>query len=157
MTSMPDIRTAVLATLTSSGLLAAGCGGSSSEPLSKAELGKRADAICVKYNAKTKALGEPSDEAGYVKYFDKLIPLTRAQGKELKALKPDDAINPTWVGLLKAYDSVAAAAPQARAALKAGDVTEFQRIVEDANAASDAPNKQLDALGAPHCGSRSGA
>lgn len=153
---MLNPRTALLATLAAGGLLVAGCGGDDeSGALSKAELAKKADAICVSYNAKTKALGEPSDAAGFTTYLTKFIPLGAAQGKELKALEADDAVKGEWDGLLKDYDTVFAAAQQALTALKAGDTDEFQRIIEDTNTVSDASDKKLDALGAPHCGSKS--
>jgi hypothetical protein len=149
-------RNALGAALLTAGLLAAGCGGDDkSDTLAKADLAKKVDAICVKYNAKVNALAEPADIAGYGPYLDKLLPFSTAQREELDALKPDDAVKAEWEGNLKDYDAQQQGLKDARAALKQGDEAEFQRIVEDLAPLGEASDKKLDAFGAPHCGSKS--
>lgn len=151
-------RHAVLAALTTAGLLVAGCGGDdSSDKLSKADMAKQADAICVKYNAKVKAISQPSDIASFGPYLDKLLPVSDAQRAELVKLQPEDGVKADWDALIKDYDEQAKGIRDARAALKAGHETEFQRIVEDTGTLGDASDKKLDAFGAPHCGSKSNA
>jgi hypothetical protein len=153
---MINVRTAVLAGLAVGGLAFAGCGGGDdSDTLSKAELAKKADAICVKYGPKQKALGSPTDAKSTIAYLDKLIPLSAEQRKDLDALKADDAVKDEWAALLKDYDEISNAAKQALTALKAGDEAEFQRIIEETNTVGEASDKKLDAFGAPHCGSKS--
>jgi hypothetical protein len=154
---MTNVRTAVLAALTVGGLAFAGCGGGDDDTLSKAELAKKADAICVKYGPKQKALGSPTDAKSTIAYLDKLIPLSAEQRKELADLKAGDDVKAEWEALLKDYDQIADSAKQALTALKAGDETEFQRIIEDTNTVGEASDKKLDAFGAPHCGSKSDA
>jgi hypothetical protein len=148
-------RNAAIAALTTAGLLAAGCGSSGSDKLSKADMAKKADAICVKYNAKVKALGQPSDVASFKPYLNKLLPLSVSQRSELVALKPDDAVKAEWEGNLKDYDIQQQGLKDAQAALNKGDTAGFQRIVKDLGPKSTASNKKLDAFGAPHCGSKS--
>lgn len=148
--------TVALAAAALGGGLLAGCGGDDNGGgLSKADLAKKADAICVKYNAQQKALPDPTDEASTIAYFDKLRPITEAQGKELKALKPADDVKATWNGLLAQYDQIAAAADKAQAALKSGNQAAFQSIVKSVDGASKDSDAKLDALGATHCGSQS--
>lgn len=145
-----------MATVTTAALLATGCGGGgSAKTLTKADLAKQADAICVKYNAKLKAIAAPTDIKSYGPYLAAIIPLSQDQRGELGALKPDDKIKGEWNGLLKDYDAQQQGVKQAQTALKAGNQTEFQRLVEDIGTTSKASDKQLDALGAPHCGSKS--
>jgi hypothetical protein len=149
-------RHAVLATLTTAGLLMAGCGGDdSSDKLSKADLAKQADTICVKYNAKVKAVAEPTDIASFGPYLDKLLPFSEAQRAELVKLTPEDSVKAEWDGLIKDYDEQQKGIEDAQAALKGGDETEFQRIVEDTGTLGETSDKKLDAFGAPHCGSKS--
>jgi hypothetical protein len=81
-------------------LFAAGCGGggnSSSNSsssgggprLSRADYAAKADAICKKYNAKTKQIGNNSKSLSDVaKAFDQALPLLENVLSELKALKP---------------------------------------------------------------------
>ena len=80
-------------------LLAAGCGGSSKssssgsssdgDRLTRAEFAAKADAICKKYNAKTKQIGNNSKSLSDVaRAFDQALPLLENALAELKALKP---------------------------------------------------------------------
>jgi hypothetical protein len=77
-------------------VLAAGCGGgggsSSSgggDRLTRSEFAAKADAICKKYNAKTKQIGNNSKSlSDVVKAFDQALPLLDSALSELRALKP---------------------------------------------------------------------
>ena len=80
-------------------LLAAGCGGGGSSNssstssggsrLSRSDYAAKADAICKKYNAKTKQIGNNSKSLSDVaKAFDQALPLLENALAELKALKP---------------------------------------------------------------------
>ena len=79
-------------------VLAAGCGGSSSskssssgdgDRLTRSEFAAKADAICKKYNEKTKEIGNNSKSLSDVaKAFDQALPLLENALSELKTLKP---------------------------------------------------------------------
>ena len=80
-------------------MLAAGCGGggggsstnssSGGDRLSRSEFAAKADAICKKYNAKTKQIGNNSKSLSDVaKAFDQALPLLDNALAELKTLKP---------------------------------------------------------------------
>ena len=87
-------RAAALLLLT---VLAAGCGGGGSgggssadgDRLTRAEFAAKADAICKKYNQKTKQIGQNSKSlADVAKAFDQALPLLENALSEIKALKP---------------------------------------------------------------------
>ena len=82
-------------------VLAAGCGGggnssgnssstsSGGARLSRSDYAAKADAICKKYNAKTKQIGNNSKSLSDVaRAFDQALPLLENALAELKALKP---------------------------------------------------------------------
>ena len=75
-------------------LLAAGCGGgggkgsSGGDRLSRAQYAARADAICSKYNAKTRSLGNAKNLSDLVTVFDRALPLLDNAINELRTLKP---------------------------------------------------------------------
>jgi len=81
-------------------VLAAGCGGDNSSGnssstssggarLSRSDYAAKADAICKKYNAKTKQIGNNSKSLSDVaRAFDQALPLLENALAELKALKP---------------------------------------------------------------------
>ena len=87
-------RAALLLLLT---VFAAGCGGGGSggrsssdgDRLTRAEFAAKADAICKKYNQKTKQIGQNSKSlADVAKAFDQALPLLENALSEIKALKP---------------------------------------------------------------------
>jgi chromosome segregation ATPase len=76
-------------------VLAAGCGGGGNnssgggERLSRSQYAAKADAICKKYNEKTKQIGNNSKTLADVsKAFDQALPLLENALSEIKALKP---------------------------------------------------------------------
>jgi ABC-type Zn uptake system ZnuABC Zn-binding protein ZnuA len=76
-------------------VLAAGCGGggnsssSGGARLSRSDYAAKADAICKKYNAKTKQIGNNSKNLSDVaKAFDRALPLLDNALSELKTLRP---------------------------------------------------------------------
>ena len=72
-------------------LVLAGCGGGGSsggDRLSRAQYAAKADAICGKYNAKTKSLGNAKNLAELAKVFDRALPLLDSAIAELRTLKP---------------------------------------------------------------------
>lgn len=150
-------RRTLLTTLSTAALLAAGCGGDDESPgkLAKADLAKAADAVCVTFQPKVEALGEPTDVASFKTYLEQFLPVAADRRKALVALQPDDDVKAEWEDLIKDYDASVDGAKQALAALAENDEAEFQRIVEDARVLNEESEKKLDAFGAPRCGSKS--
>jgi hypothetical protein len=77
-------------------VLAVGCGGGSSnssssgggERLSRSEFAAKADAICRKYNQKTRQIGQAKNLSDVAKAFDQALPLLSSALSELRTLKP---------------------------------------------------------------------
>jgi hypothetical protein len=130
-------------------LLAAGCG--SSSRLSREEYSKRADAICTKYNAKIKALGQPGSVRALPGYVDKALPIARKGTDELRGLKPPKDEEKTAKEWLDQNDSVVAAMERVRDAAKHGDRTGVAAALTDAASANRAANRFARQLGLRVC------
>jgi hypothetical protein len=130
-------------------LLAAGCG--SSSRLSPEEYSKRADAICTKYNAKIKALGQPGSIRALPGYVDRALPIARKGTDELRGLKPPKDEEKTAKEWLDQNDSVVAAMERLRDAAKHADRTGVQAALTDASSANRAANGFARQLGLRVC------
>ena len=95
-----------IAGLIVSGIAAAmlgACGSSDSKPVARADYVKRADAICKKYNAKTKKLSAPKSAAELKPYIHSGVQLVLASVGELRALPKSDTDADKFASL---YDAV---------------------------------------------------
>jgi hypothetical protein len=113
------------------GLLAA-CGGGSAR-LGKEEYAKRADALCDKYAAQLKGLGQPKSFPELARFADKAAPLAQGLIDDTKKLRPpkgEQALVDQWSAenqrIVDAIEALGAAARKndqkaAKAALDAGD------------------------------------
>ena len=83
-------------------LAVAGCGGG--DELGKAELAKKADAICIKYTKQAENLGQPnlSDPKKAEGYFNKAKDLAQKQQDELTDLTPASDVKADYSKLTKA-------------------------------------------------------
>ncbi|MDX6691334.1 MAG: hypothetical protein QOG15_2791 [Solirubrobacteraceae bacterium] len=76
------------------------CGGSGDKKLAKADLAKKANAICKPAKTKRSAIAQPAnltaDPVVAAAYFDKLIPITQKETDDLAKLKPKDDIKVDW-------------------------------------------------------------
>jgi hypothetical protein len=131
-------------------LLAAGCSGGSKR-LSREEYSKRADAICTKYNAKIKALGQPGSIRALPGYVDKALPIARKGTGELRGLKPPKDEEKTAKEWLDQNDSVVAALERLRDAAKHADRTGVATALTDAASANRAGNRLARQLGLRVC------
>jgi hypothetical protein len=93
-------------------IVLAGCGGSSSSGLSKAQLAYKADAACTAYNNAATKIPPPSDlpanPVTAAAYFDKLKPLSVAFENTMLSLKPDSSAKPLWDRFVAAGQHVTA-------------------------------------------------
>jgi hypothetical protein len=77
--------------------------GSGSKRLSRDEYARRADAICHRYNEKTRSLGNPSSLPGLVELGDKTLSLLDTVIADLRPLKPpedEQALRNRWLASL---------------------------------------------------------
>jgi hypothetical protein len=130
-------------------LLVAGCGGS--KRLSREEYSKQADAICTKYNAEIKALGQPGSVRALPGYVDKALPIARKGTDELRGLKPPKDAEKTAKEWLDQNDSVVAAMERVRDAAKHADRSGVAAALTDAASANRAANRFAHRLGLRVC------
>ena len=131
-------------------ILAAGCGGGEKR-LSKEEYSKQADAICTKYNAEIKALGQPRSIRALPGYVDRALPIARKGTDELRGLKPPKDEEKTAKEWLDQNDSVVAAMERLRDAAKHADRDGVQSALTDASSANRAANRFARQLGLRIC------
>lgn len=83
-------------------LAVAGCGGGGG--LSKAELGKKANAICAKYSKEGQKLGAPDlqDPKKAEDYFNRAADLAQRQQDELEGLEPASSVKDDYDKLTQA-------------------------------------------------------
>lgn len=146
------MRTITLAALASAALVAAGCGGSSG--LSKADLAKKANAICSKYSEKGKALGSPNlnDPKQAEDYFNKATALARSQQSELEGLDPEQSVKADYGKLTKATGDATQLLADLAAAAKAKDRKKGVELVQKLQPISTAVENAANTIGASACG-----
>jgi hypothetical protein len=134
-------------------LLIAGCGGG--DTLSKAELIKKANAICVKYSEKGKALGQPdlANPATAEAYFKKAGGLAQAQTDELNALKPPDAQKDDYKKLTDAYGTATGLLSDLADAAGKKDKTAGTKLISELTPISQKVDDAARAIGATSCAS----
>ena len=130
--------------------LAAGCGGGEKR-LSREEYSKRADAICSKYNARIKALGQPGSIRALPRYVDRALPIARKGTEELRRLEPPKDEEKTANEWLDQNDSAVGALERLRDAAKHADRTGIQAALTEAAAANRAANRFARQLGLRIC------
>ena len=130
-------------------VLAAGCGGE--KRLSREEYSKRADALCSKYNAKIKALGQPGSIRALPRYVDRALPVARKGTEELRRLEPPKDEEKTANEWLDQNDSAVGALERLRDAAKHADRSGIQAALTEAAAANRAANRFARQLGLRIC------
>jgi hypothetical protein len=133
-------------------LLAAGCGGGgSSARLSQEEFQSQANAICAKYQAQLKALGNPSSIDEIPGLVDQALAILNKEVEEIAALNPPEDMQSDFDKMIAASDKTKAAANDLSAAAKAGDQAAVQKALEEGNAASNEADQLATGLGLSEC------
>lgn len=143
-------------------LTAGGCGGSGAGAgagdggLPRAELARRADAICRRANADTEKITRPvsfAEPKQAARYFAAAVPPAERQQRELEALRPERDVRATWDGFVaderKAVELLRELRDVARSGDADGVVTRLGRLAPLDKAVS----ARADPLGARACGS----
>ncbi len=133
-------------------VLVAGCGGGGGGArLSRTDYAKQADTICLKYNAKLKALPRPPSQAELASWVDKAVPLVSDASDRLSELKPpqdEQRIADAWN---RANSDIVRALQQFRDAAKAKDRAKMQAALADGNKANSRANTLSKTLGMNAC------
>jgi hypothetical protein len=136
---------------------AAGCGGSSGggsgggDRLTHAQYAAKADAICARYNQKTKALGSASNLSDLVKTFNRGLPLLTGVISELRALNPPKAEQHTVDRWLAQSEVLKHELQQMRDRAKAKDMKGVEDSFSRAGAAAKEGNRLAASLGLKVC------
>ena len=137
-------------------MLAAGCGGSSGgggggKRLSRSQFVAKADAICTRYNEKSKSLGKPTSFPELVKTFDKGLPLLENVIAELRTLKPPASEQHTVDQWLAQSEVFKHDLQEMRDKAKAKDLQGVQEAFSRAGADAKAGNSLAAKLGLKAC------
>ncbi len=136
-------------------IVVSGCGGESPSGISRRQLVKRSQAICLRAQSAAGAMLPPSHQAGLAgtaAYFAGSAAIAQAKTDELRAikLKPGSRLARRWSRLIAAEEAFIGRLENLEAAAAAGD-TRGLGVVE----ADTAPEQQLIAratrLGVPLC------
>jgi hypothetical protein len=138
-------------------LLAAGCGGGSSnsssgDRLSRSDYAAKADAICKKYNEKTKQIGNQSKSlADVAKAFDQALPLLANALSEIRTLKPPKSEQHTVDEWLAQSEVLKHDLQEMRDKAKAKDLKGVQEAFARASANDRQGNRLAAKLGMKVC------
>jgi hypothetical protein len=146
----------LLAALGALGALALGsCGGD--DKLSKAELAKQANAICIDSEKRLRAVPQPAagDANKALEYYDKTAPLIAVAVTKLKALKPEDDVKRDWETYTSKQESATKLLGDLTRQVRARDPTARQTLAQIAALTRDS-NAAAEKVGATSCAARSG-
>ena len=132
-------------------LAVAGCGGD--DGLSKAQLAKKANAICAKYSKEGQALGSPdlSDPEKAEDYFNRATDLANRQQKELEGLDPAESAQSDYAKLTKATQGATDLLADLASAAKAKDQERGVELVQRLTPLSAEVDSAAKEIGADSC------
>jgi vacuolar-type H+-ATPase subunit I/STV1 len=132
-------------------LAVAGCGGD--EGLKKADLAKKANAICKKYAEEGKKLGQPdlSDPAKAEEYFQKAADLAAKQQDELADLKPVDSLKSDYDKLVNVSQDATDLLGDLASAAGDKDREQGAKLIQDLTKTSQELDDAATAVGATDC------
>ena len=128
----------------------AGCGGSST--LSRAELVKKANAICAQSESQAAKLQAPtsSDAKSQAAYWDKAVPVVSNASSQLSALKPDSSTSADWNAFIGKLDQIVDLYNKAKTKFDAGDAS-GQKYIDQTHALALQANTAAIKVGAAKC------
>jgi hypothetical protein len=133
-------------------LAVAGCGGDDgNDRLTKAELVQQADAVCVEYARKVKALGDPqtlTDLSTYARSAHQAL----ANGlDELRKLRPPAELQTRYDTWVAAGERALGRIDELQKAAAKGDQTEIRRLVDAATREDAQSDRLASQLGMTDC------
>lgn len=131
-------------------LVLGGCGGGG-DRLTKEEFAAKANALCGEFDKANKAAGNPSDVKGAIAYFEKLIPLYKKEIGGIDKLKPPADEEKSVNRIVALGNEQVSRAEKLLAALKKGDVTLANKLVEEGNTNSTESRALYRKLGITVC------
>jgi len=146
---MKAIHRCTLACATMAALAA--CGGG--DELPKAELGKRASAICEKYSKEGRKLGSPelTDPKKAAEYFSKAEALSQKQQNELEGLEPASEVEDDYEKLTTATDEATTLLGDLSSAAESNDKQKGGELLQKLPDVSSKVSSAAKAVGADNC------
>lgn len=132
-------------------LSSCGGSGSSTKPLSKAELAAQANKICATYNKKLSAVATPTSAAEFAKIAIQVADLAVARSAELRKLTPPSDEKAAYQQYLKIEDAQIQRIRDLGSAYKKGDTAKASEITAAGDAADKTTKTLLGQLGANTC------
>ncbi len=128
-----------------------GGGGGGGERLSRADYASQADAICRKYNKRTKALGNVRSLSDLAKAFDRALPLLENALAELGTLRPPENEQNTVSRWLAQSQVLKRDLEQIRDRARAKDMKSVQSLFAKATRDDQRGNELARTLGMKVC------
>jgi hypothetical protein len=133
-------------------VLAAGCGGGGGgKPLTRDQYAAKADAICGKYTAQTKALATPSNLSDLADVADKTLPILDHAISDLGKLTPPADERSTVDQWLAQVQNLRSDLQEIRDKAKSNDIQGVQAVVPRATQDNRQSNKLATQLGMKVC------
>lgn len=129
----------------------AGCGGGGGDRLSKEDFQQQANAVCKKYDAKIKALGQPTSPADIPEFVEKGIPVIQQGIAELRALRPPEELQADYDRMLDETEKAIPAARKLADAAEKQDAAAVQEAIKAGNDADQASDRLATKLGLSEC------
>jgi len=105
-----QLRTCIVSLALAGSLALVACGSSGDgDGLSRSELAKKANAICLEAATDGKAVRPPkslADPKSASGYFEQVAPISHKQTRDLAALEPDKGTKEDWDAFVKAQEKV---------------------------------------------------
>ncbi|MGI8557746.1 MAG: hypothetical protein ACR2ND_05480 [Solirubrobacteraceae bacterium] len=130
---------------------AAGCGSSSTSPLSKSELVAKGDAICKRVNDGIRNVGPTNTAADVAKVAPKVYALEQQGVNDLRKLTPPGAVASDYTSFLDKTQVLTDDANKIGAAAKTNDKKTAQTIASEAASASASATSSASKLGFKDC------
>ncbi len=141
-----------IALLAAAGLIAVGCGGGGDGGrLSEAEFRAQANAVCLKYDERIEALGEPESLEEVPEFVDQALPIIEEGVAELRELEPPEELEADYDRMLAETERSVGVAQRLRDAAAEGDQQALQDAFEEGNAADSQSDRIARELGLDEC------
>jgi hypothetical protein len=131
--------------------IASGCGSSGEKRLTKEEFAQRADAVCRRTSRLTQPAATPTTMPGLARLAERSLPPLDSALRELRALRPPEAEEPTVRAWLRQLQRLRAEAVQIRDRARANDAKGVQTAALAAGSVNDRFHSLAARLGMKVC------
>jgi hypothetical protein len=150
---MSPIKLAVATLSLTGAFLAAGCGGDGGGgELSAEEFRQEADRICEEFEGKLNDVEPPTSPDDIQRFVNEAVPIIEDGTGQLNDLDPPSDFQDEWDRITEINEENLDTIRAVRDALENEDLTEAQRLMEDAGGNEDEADELARDLGLTKCG-----